>query len=173
MPMSPYLQHLRERVGSLRLLLPSVTAIIYDTENRILLACHRDGAVWSTPGGFIEPDETPTDAVVRETWEETGLRVRPVRLLGVLGGPACVVRYANGDESQYVMTLFECVADAETTPRPDGVETVAVRFVGPTECENLVVSPWARTALPQLYRRPPDAIFAPVTWRPADRSGMV
>lgn len=61
----------------MRLQLPSVSAHIFDDAGRLLLVRHRDGDAWSTPGGFIEPDERPSDAVVRETWEETGLMVCP------------------------------------------------------------------------------------------------
>jgi 8-oxo-dGTP pyrophosphatase MutT (NUDIX family) len=56
----------------------------------------------------IDPDEAPQDAVVREVWEETGLRVEPTRLCGVFGGPEFRVTYENGDESHYVMAVFEC-----------------------------------------------------------------
>ena len=87
MAISSYVAHLRERVGTSRLLLPSVTAIVYGTHGEILLVRQRDGDVWSTPGGAVEPDENPVDAVVRETWEETGLSVQPVALIGVFGGP--------------------------------------------------------------------------------------
>lgn len=58
MAISPYVASLRARVGASRLLLPSVTAIIYGERGEILLVRQRDGGVWSTPGGAIEPDET-------------------------------------------------------------------------------------------------------------------
>jgi 8-oxo-dGTP pyrophosphatase MutT (NUDIX family) len=63
-----------------------VTAIVFGARGEILLVRQRDGGVWSTPGGSVEPDEDPVDAVVRETWEETGLLVQPVALIGVFGG---------------------------------------------------------------------------------------
>ena len=40
---------------------------------RILLVRHVEGNQWTTPGGLIEPEETPADAAVREAWEETGV----------------------------------------------------------------------------------------------------
>jgi len=73
MAISPYIRRLREAVGSDLLLVPSVAGIIFDHDGRILLVRQADDGVWSTPGGAIEPNEEPADAVVREVWEETGL----------------------------------------------------------------------------------------------------
>jgi ADP-ribose pyrophosphatase YjhB (NUDIX family) len=38
---------------------------------------------WAQPGGFLEVDETVTEAAIRETLEETGLLVEPVALVGL------------------------------------------------------------------------------------------
>ena len=38
---------------------------------------------WAQPGGFLEVDETVTQAAVRETLEETGLVVEPGELVGI------------------------------------------------------------------------------------------
>lgn len=159
---------LRKLVGTTRLLLPSVTAIVYGPLNEILLVRQRDGNVWSTPGGSVEPDESPIDAVVRETWEETGLLVQPTALIGVFGGPSFVVRYGNGDETQYVMSVFECsVKSGKIRNATD--EVTACRFVSEAEFRTLVVSPWTREVLPLCYSRPRDPILGPVTWSPNSR----
>lgn len=42
---------------------------------------------WGIFGGFIEWDETPEDAVIRETKEEAGVEVTSMKLLGVYGDP--------------------------------------------------------------------------------------
>ena len=53
--------------------------------DRILLARHKRGEneYWVLPGGAVEPGETPEEAAIRETREETGLEVRIERLLYV------------------------------------------------------------------------------------------
>lgn len=139
---------------------------MFDDAGRLLLVRQRDDDAWSTPGGFIEPDERPADAAVREAWEETGLLVRPERLLGVYGGPECVVRYPNGDETQYVIIAFECTVE-HGTPRPDQHETTAVQFWSATEAAGLMLSPWLRSVLPEVYAGRAGVGFEPSTWRPA------
>ena len=162
---SPYIAGLRAKVGGARLLLPSVTAIIYGENGQILLVRQRDGEVWSTPGGAIEPDEDPVDAVVRETWEEIGLLVKPMRLIGVFGGPDFVVRYTNGDETQYVMAVYECTPVAgELTPSSD--EVTEARFVSERELQSLAVPAWTRSVLPLCYARPASTVMNQPTWRP-------
>ncbi len=60
-------------------------AVIFDEDNRVLLCHRRDMDMWNLPGGGVECRELPTDAVVRETREETGLDVRVERLVEVVG----------------------------------------------------------------------------------------
>jgi len=163
MPMSEYVRILRSAMGHQRLLLPSVSALVYDNFGHLLLVRQRDGDAWSTPGGAIEFDETPADAVVRETWEETGLLVSAARIFGVYGGPNFVVHYENGDEAQYVMVVFECAIQGGVL-RSDGVETTDVRFWGADESPNL--APWLRTMFPIFPGRMAGALFEPPTWSP-------
>ena len=47
-------------------------------DGKVLLAHHNEFDKWVPPGGHIDPDETPTEAVVREFQEETGLVVEVI-----------------------------------------------------------------------------------------------
>ncbi len=59
--------------------------IIFDELGRVLL-CHReDMDVWNLPGGRVDSGEMPTDALIREVMEESGLEVEIGRLVGVYG----------------------------------------------------------------------------------------
>jgi 8-oxo-dGTP diphosphatase len=162
---SPYVRGLRARVGSLRLLLPSVAALVLDGAGRLLLVRQADDGVWSLPGGVVEPDEAPADAVVRETWEETGLAVEPVRLAAVHGGPEFVVRYPNGDETQYVIVVFACEVRGGA-PRADGDETTDVAFFSAEEVRALPLAPWLAGVIGGYFDPAGSPPFAPPQCRP-------
>ena len=166
MAISPYVRRLREALGTELLVLPSVTGILFDAEDRILLVRQADSGVWSAPGGVVEANEAPADAVVREVWEETGLETTPTRLLGVYGGPPCVVTYPNGDRTSYVMIVFECAVRSGTL-RAQSDETTAAAYIAADELPALRTSPWVRHVLSGLYDRSRFAHFEPVRWRPS------
>lgn len=165
MAMSPYIRELRALVGGARLLVPLVTGIVRGFGGRILLVRQSDDQKWSTPGGSIEMDETPADAVVREVWEETGLLVVPRRVIAVYGGPAFRVQYPNGDETQYISAIFECLVESGEL-RADGDEVQAARFWTLDEAEHLPLASWLPHVLPRLFDPMDAPWFEPATWRP-------
>lgn len=168
MPISEYLRTLRERIGTALVLMPAVAAMVFDEDGRVLLARHATGDLWGAPGGAIDPDEPPQDAVVREVWEELGIDVEPVRCLGTFGGPDFRVTYANGDVVSYVITAYECRVVGGTL-RPDGDEVLEARWFRSDEIEDLALSPGARRVLPELVRRRTGWV-PPVGWRPPPRT---
>jgi ADP-ribose pyrophosphatase YjhB (NUDIX family) len=63
------------------------------SENKILLVKER-GDGWTMPGGWVDPGESPSEAAVRETKEESGYDVSAVRLMAIYdrdkqGHPPC------------------------------------------------------------------------------------
>lgn len=66
--------------------LPSAAAFVMNEKKEILLVKRgvKPGVgKWALPSGFIEIDETPEKACLRELEEETGLRGEIIRLIGV------------------------------------------------------------------------------------------
>src|ERR671927_1608745 len=68
---------------------PRVAAgmLVHDDQGRVLMVrpTYKDG--WDIPGGYVEPDESPTDAARRELREELGVDRDPGRLLVVDWAP--------------------------------------------------------------------------------------
>jgi ADP-ribose pyrophosphatase YjhB (NUDIX family) len=152
-------------MGKTLLQLPSVSVIVRDSEDRVLLVRHADMGSWTTPGGLVEPQEVPSDAAVRETWEETGLYVRLTRLAGVYGGPEFVVQYSNGDRTSYVMVAFEAVPiDGEA--RPDEKETVEVGFFSREELESLELLGWLPEILNDVFAGDERGAYRMPRWAP-------
>jgi ADP-ribose pyrophosphatase YjhB (NUDIX family) len=53
-------------------------------ENKILLVREKiDNDAWTLPGGWADPGQSPSEAVVREVFEESGFEVRAVKLAAV------------------------------------------------------------------------------------------
>ncbi|TDB83373.1 NUDIX domain-containing protein [Actinomadura sp. KC216] len=61
----------------------SVSGIVVRDDGRILALKRADDGRWVPPGGVLELDETPFEGVVREVFEETGVKVEAERLTGV------------------------------------------------------------------------------------------
>ena len=61
----------------------SVTGVVVRPDGLILAIKRADDGRWVPPGGVLELDESPQDGVVREIYEETGIKVSPIRLTGV------------------------------------------------------------------------------------------
>ncbi|MGW4792373.1 NUDIX domain-containing protein [Nonomuraea sp. MG754425] len=150
--MSPFLARIREKVGGDLLVLPSVSAFVFDDEGRLLLARHGDVGLWAAPGGGVDPDERPEDAVVRELREELGIDIEVRGLFGVYGGPDFRVVYPNGHQVSYVIAAYGCaVAPGSGLPVPDGVEINDFRWVFERETSELSMTAWSPQVLPQAY----------------------
>jgi ADP-ribose pyrophosphatase YjhB (NUDIX family) len=148
MGMSDYVRGLRHRIGNDFLLMPTVAAIVRDESGRILLVQGVEGP-WQLPGGAVDPDEHPEEALQRECREEANAVVRPIRLLAAVGGPQHRHTYANGDEVGFVVSVYEAeLLGGEL--RPDDDETQAVGWFAQEDLEGLQLSGVSRATLGSL-----------------------
>ena len=88
-----------------------------------LLMVQNAAGAWSIPGGYVENGETSAEAATRETLEEAGVRV-------TAGEPFCAVP-RNG------FVAHRCTTVGPASPRADGRETNAARFVPSSELDTL------------------------------------
>jgi ADP-ribose pyrophosphatase YjhB (NUDIX family) len=99
---------------------PAACGVVVDAEGRALLgrrARAPRAGLWDVLGGFMEPDETPEEAVRRELLEEIGIECTVGRYLG-----GFVDTYGEvGDESEATLNLaYECrIGDGEPEAADD------------------------------------------------------
>ncbi|GAA1352444.1 NAD(+) diphosphatase [Falsarthrobacter nasiphocae] len=107
---------------------PAVIVALVDEEDRIILgrAAGWPETRYSTLAGFVEPGETPEEAVVRELREEVGVRVDRVRYLGSQSWPF----------PRSLMLGF--IATTSSPPVADGTEIVSARAFSRAELEEAV-----------------------------------
>jgi ADP-ribose pyrophosphatase YjhB (NUDIX family) len=88
---------------------------------------------WAQPGGFLEVDETVTEAARRETLEETGLIVEPGEIVGL---------YTRLEAAVVVIAFEARVIGGEAAP---GTEALEVASFTPSAI------PWDRIAFKTTY----------------------
>ena len=77
---------------------PSVFVAVRNDRGKLLLVRRCDSGTWELPGGRVDVGESAVEAAVRETREESGIRVRITGLVGLFTDPACVVESVGGTE---------------------------------------------------------------------------
>jgi len=125
--MTTYVQSIRKFIGSERLFIPGVRAVLVNHQGEILLQRRTDVPLWGLPAGSVELDETALEALHREVKEETGLDVVTAEPMGLYCGPTQKFTYSNGDRIQCFSLAF-IVRQWSGTPSADGNEGSDLRF---------------------------------------------
>jgi ADP-ribose pyrophosphatase YjhB (NUDIX family) len=111
-----------------------VRAAVFEGE-RILLVREPDDGSWSVPGGWADVGETASEAAVREAYEESGYRVRAVRLISAYDRD----RHRHPPIPYHVYKLvFHCEILDDTPSRT--VDTEGAGFFGEHELPDLSLS---------------------------------
>ena len=118
---------------------PAVSAIVPDSDGRILLIRRTDNNYWSIPGGGLEPGESLSQAVAREVMEETGIACEVTGLVGIYSDPNHVAAYDDGEVRQEFSICFVTrMLGGVTTTSPESSE---VRFVPTSEIRGYQMHP--------------------------------
>lgn len=164
MPTPAFIQEVRTKIGNALLHVPTVGVLAYDRDGRLLLVRDSQDGQWTCPGGIVEPFEIPSDAAVRETWEEAGVQVELTGIVGVFGGEHCGGTYANGDRIAWVATVFEARL-VGGDPSPDHDEASAARLFSRDEIRTIQVKPHLALFL-AIAEEGRANYFQPATWKP-------
>lgn len=110
--------------------------LITDKQNRVLLAQRPEGkalsGMWEFPGGKIEPEESPEEALVRELKEELSIDVEVESLV-----PLTFVTHQY-NHFRLLMLLYHC---PRWTGEAHGHEGQEIRWVSLAEMDALPMPP--------------------------------
>jgi ADP-ribose pyrophosphatase YjhB (NUDIX family) len=128
--MGSYVRTMRDLVGSRRIFVPGVRALIPNGSGEILLQRRTDTSLWGLPSGAVEPGESAVEALKREVMEETSVTAIRVEPMALYSGPTQEFIYPNGDQVQCFAIAF-VVREWEGRPQADGTEGSDVQFFPP------------------------------------------
>ncbi|MBS0151953.1 MAG: NUDIX domain-containing protein [Nitrospira sp.] len=165
MAIPEFIKSLRAKIGTALLHVPTVAVLAYDDQGRVLLVKDKPSGLWGAPSGIVDPHELPSDAAVRETWEEAGVYVELTQVLGVFAGERFSVVYPNGDQLSGVEIVFAARV-ISGMPRADQEETSDARFFHPGELARLACYPHFLEIHQAVHQLPLHSYFKPATWRP-------
>ena len=113
---------------------------------RILLVKEPDG--WSVPGGWADVGESPSEAAARETFEESGYSVKPVKLLAAYDRD----RRGHPPMAYHVYKLFYLCEVLDEEPLSH-VDTDGARFFGEWEIPELSVTRVTRAQISRFFEQ--------------------
>lgn len=165
MAIPAFIRALRAKIGTALLHVPTVAVLAYDAQGRVVLVKDRASGLWGAPSGIVDPHELPSDAAVREVWEEAAVYVELTQVLGVFAGERFSVVYPNGDQLAGVETVFAGRV-ISGMPRADQEETSDAGLFHPGEIEHLPCYPHFLEIHRAVGRSSLQPYFKPATWRP-------
>jgi ADP-ribose pyrophosphatase YjhB (NUDIX family) len=131
---------------------------VADDQGRIRLQRRSDNALWSIPGGAMEPGESIAQTVVRGVKEETGLDVEPEALVGIYSNPHHVIEYADGEVRQQFSVCFACrIVGGELAVSEESTE---VGFFAPAEIEAMPMHESIRLRIRHYLEHRPQPVVA-------------
>jgi len=114
--------------------------VIITWGGKLLLERRRDNDTWGLPGGGCKKRETGLDAIVREVYEELGLRIPKDRFrkLKVYDNPGRIAAYRDGSIWRMVIVVYALALDQEPALRLSA-ESKELRFFTKEELAHIEI----------------------------------
>lgn len=146
-----YISFIRSKVGHDKIILTFAAGILTNDDGKVLLQLRGDKKTWGIIGGFMELGENSVDTLIREFTEETGISIRPTRLLNVYTN--FEDSYPSGDIAQPIGIVYEVEAqEPYDISNFTNEETLALGFFSQKEIAELnLASPQHQVILDEYF----------------------
>ena len=114
---------------------------IITCKGRLLLEKRRDSDIWGLVGGGCKKWETGRQAIVREVYEELGLRIAPERFrkLAVYDNPGRIAAFRDGSIWRMVIVVYALDFEEEPAMRISN-ESKELRFFSREEIPGIEIA---------------------------------
>jgi 8-oxo-dGTP diphosphatase len=102
---------------------------------------------WSVPGGLVETGESLSEACIRETEEETGLKVEVLELINVFD----MIDRDDAGRIRYHYVLVEFLVKPVGGEERGSAETLDMKWVSRDETKQMDMTKTARRAIEELF----------------------
>ena len=126
-------------------------------QGRLLLEKRRDSDIWGLVGGGCKKTETGLQAIVRETYEELGLRIPKERFqkLAVYDNPGRIAAFRDGSIWRMVIVVYGLDFQEEPNMRISS-ESKDLRFFSREEIANIEIAVTHRDIVEDWFVNGPD-----------------
>lgn len=122
----------------------------------MLLERRADSDRWAFIGGSVDLNESVTEAVQREVFEETGLRIDTFRLFGVISDPSRIIAYGEGRTVSLLTIVFQ--ADVPNAELRLSAESRELRYFDVNELRGVRIAE-THEAIRRRYLERPTTVF--------------
>ena len=134
-----YIEDLRKLIGHKCIILNGSCVIVKNKDGLILMQQRKHPyGKWGLPGGLMELGESTEDTARREVFEESGLTIGGLKLIGVYSGEEYLCYAENGDE-WYVVTTTYITDDYKGTVTVNDNESIKFEWIDPNNLPDDVV----------------------------------
>lgn len=120
--------------------------------DKVLLVRERSDGGWTLPGGWVDVNDAPSEAVAREIWEESGYRAKPTKLAMLVDKN----RHPHPPSIHHIYKLFFLCdltgGTATLSSETDGVDFFPVNDLPPLSVGRTLTSQIERLYQHQLNR---------------------
>jgi ADP-ribose pyrophosphatase YjhB (NUDIX family) len=121
-----------------------VRGVVFSGDKVLLVRELNDHGLWTLPGGWVDILDTPSSAVEREVWEESGYKVRALKLLALYDRN----KHGHPPHPFHIFKLFFLCELLGGAPL-DNLETSQPTFFGEDEIPPLSLG---RTTMEEIRR---------------------
>jgi ADP-ribose pyrophosphatase YjhB (NUDIX family) len=132
------------------------SAVVADSDGRILLPRRSGSGNWALPGGAMDIGETLGQSAIREVKEETGFDVRIDRIVGIYSDPGHVFAYDDGEVRQEFSICLACTIIGGSLAVSS--ESTAVRFFAPEDISDIQIHESILTRIRDYLSNQPPAL---------------